>query len=236
MERDYLNVRGKALGIGALSYTALKSGAVLESFETLLGRWLPTLAASSGVGLKVVRSVIEALALITLVALAERALLLWKTRKIRGEWIYKSSSTNWGHVKIDLTGTDLRYSVDLYKDKSDLVDGVINRAPGRRFAHGFDRSTMYTGYHFYVWYRVPATRFGDVDYPERSGLLTLTPTNEADNYAATWERTGSMTVPPKSRAAATAEITRLDKSSPAGSFYFFIRKEVFETNVKKIET
>jgi hypothetical protein len=208
----------------------MKSGAVLEGLEGFLRTTFPDLANTSDFSIKVMLALTEAGSLIGLIVFIEKLLLLQNTRSIRGEWVYKSSSGNWGHVRIYLEGTDLRYSVDLYLSKSDLIRALAEHIPMPTIGHGIDRLTVYSNETLYIWYHVPATRYGIIEYPERHGLLTLTRTNDKNNYSARWERTGSIASSFSTgdkQIGGTAEIARLDQGSAAGSFFFFLRKAAF---------
>jgi hypothetical protein len=229
MQRNQLNFRKESMSIGTLAYTLLKSGAAFEGLQLALKTAIPSLAASV-LSLKILEAAIEAGSLLALIAFVERILLLLKTRKLRGHWIYKSSSGNWGHVRLNVKGTTLRYAVDLYLSKADLLKGVKEHIPGPRLGHGFDELTVYTGEVLYIWYRVPGMLYEGVNYPERHGLLTLSPTIDPNSYSAQWERTGSISSPGSSSPtilSAADQVSTADRGSAVGNFFFFIREKVF---------
>jgi hypothetical protein len=238
MPRNPLSYRQQALALGALIYTVLRSGALFQVLEDGLRSAFPDLAHGSELGLKVLRALLEAGSLIAIILVLERMLLLWKTREIRGEWVYHSSSGTWGHVRIRLEGTRLRYAVDLYGSKSDAARAALEGVPLTTVGHGMDRLVACSDGMYYIWYHVPATRHGKAVYPERHGLLTLRPTLNEDTYSATWERTGSLPScePAQSSGppAITDHVARSDQEHAAGSFYFFMRKAAFQKHFDMI--
>lgn len=219
-----LNARAMSLVFGTLIYATIRTGAL---FDVLQNRLLPGLATTSPLGFAMFGAVLQALSLIAFVTAIEKIVLLWTTRRIRGDWIYKSSSGNWGHVRISLEDSKLRYFVDLYLKTEDLLHVIEERRPATSIGHGYDKMTLYTGVVFYAWYYVPPTRVEKSDYPERQGILTVTRTLDPDNYSARWERTGVLGPSPLEPEGATAEVIKQDRRSPDGNFYFFVRKKTF---------
>lgn len=220
-----LNPRGVSLLLATLIYATLRTGALFDILEHLL---LPGLASASPLGFKLSGALIQALSLMLLITWIEKIVLSWMTRRIRGDWIYRSSSGNWGHVRISLRGSKLRYGVDLYQSKADLLRVIEQRKPATSIGSGYDRMSLYTGDTFYVWYYVPPMRVDEYDYAERQGMLTLTRTNDRNRYSARWERTGVLgQSSPDPAEGVIAEVKRRDQRSPAGSFYFFVRKKIF---------
>ncbi len=239
MTRNPLNYRYEALGIGAALYTIFKSGALLEGVESFLQGLIPELAQPSAAGMRVMRAMLEAGTLIAAILWIERILLWWKTRDIRGDWIYQSSSGNWGYARIGILGTGLSYAVDLYLHKSDLLRALTSGVSIGSIGHGRDKLVLHSDGNYYVWYHVPQMRHATVVYPERFGILTLRPTLSRDNYSASWERIGALGSPapePQNGALVTAALNENDRANAAGNFCFFMRRKRFEKNPESVGT
>jgi hypothetical protein len=214
-----LNTRNAAMFLGALIYAALRAGALFD----VLDRLFPGLQKSSPLSFETLSAVVQGVSLVLLVTGIESVVLSWVTRRIRGDWIYLSSSGNWGHVRIKLKDSKLRYKVDLYLKKEDLLRVIEEHKPGTSIGSGYDKMTLFTGDAFYAWYYVPQTG----KYPERQGMLTLTQTNDENRWAAWWERTGALRQSQTDLKGAMARVMLLDQRSPAGEFEFFVRKKTF---------
>src|SRR4028118_684796 len=211
-----VNVKARALAlvVGALLYAATQNAA-----------WWPDLAEPVTVTMRIAGLVLRATSLIFLVSVIERMILRWLTRRIRGEWIYQENSGYWGYARIFLQASRLRYSVDLYKNRDDLLEALQRGKPVPTMGHGDGRvSFLHADGRFTTWYHVPAF----LDYPERHGTLTLNPTNDPNNYHGRWERTGSLgPADRKSGDETAAKLARRDKRQDSGNFKFFMRKKVF---------
>jgi hypothetical protein len=205
--------------LGALIYAALRTGALFD----VLDRAFPGLQKSSPLSFEMLGAVVQGVSLVLLVAGIESVVLSWTTRQIRGDWVYLSSSGNWGHVRIKLKGSKLRYKVDLYLEKKDLLCVIERHKPAPSIGSGYDKMTLFTGDAFYAWYYVPPTG----KYPERQGMLTLTRTNDENRWAAWWERTGALRQSQTDPKGAMARVMVLDQRSPAGEFEFFVRTKIF---------
>jgi hypothetical protein len=96
---------------------ALSAGSILFSVIAVIV--LPSLAnlrGHSGWG-AIVSVLISALALGLIVRTIQRVLLNMWSQPIRGTWTYESTSGNWGLARIQLSGSGLKYTVDLYPDE-----------------------------------------------------------------------------------------------------------------------
>jgi hypothetical protein len=227
MLKHQVNGRTAALVAGALIYTILQSGAVLPAFET----WLAARVQASTVIVKIASSLVYAIGLVVIVPLIEIAFLWVRTRRIRGWWVYKETARSWGYARIFLDGVHLRYSVDLYASKAEVLKAIRKQA-NVRVAHGYDRMTVYADGQFYAWYYVPGVR----DYGERQGILTLVPANVPDDYSGSWARLGplrpAVEMSGNKRLAAVAQ---RDEQLSAGNFEFFLRKKAFLAQANTIE-
>jgi hypothetical protein len=219
-----VNTKARTLALiaGALIYTTAQTAA-----------WWPDIAQSVALNMRIAGVVLRATSLILLVAIVEHLVLWWMTRRIRGEWIYQENSEYWGYAVISLQGSRLRYSVDLYRTKVDLLKALKHSEPVPTMGHGDGHvSFLYSDGRFLTWYHVPAF----LDYPQRHGTLTLAPTNDSNNYHGGWERTGAL-VPTAETSGdqAAAELARRDEQQHSGTFKFFIRKKIFLSQTQNVE-
>lgn len=225
-----LSYRNESLLIGATIFVALKSSVIQDAWVTALFGFLGIAGSPASSGFLLSRAAIDATSLVLLIALLERAILYCRTRGIRGEWVYHSSSGTWGYVRIQLEGTHLRYYVDLYGAESDIEQSVVDSLPTATVGSGTDRLIVFSDGAYYIWYHIPPTRSGSITYAERHGLLTLRPAAADGTYIGSWERTGclAVSIDPAMRSSATVPRVAEAKSEHAsGSFYFFMRKADF---------
>lgn len=203
-----------ALAAGAVIYTGIQNAA-----------WWPDLAQPVALNMRIFGLVLRATSLLSVVSVVALIGLWLATWKIRGEWIYQENTGYWGHARISVSWTRLRYAVDIYKNKSDLLTALREDRNVAAIGHGDDRiSFLDPNGRFNCWYHVPAS----LDYPERHGTLTLTPTNSSNNYHGLWERTGVLGPAAGTSGDRTAaELKRKEKQQQSGTFKFFVKKRIF---------
>ncbi|MEO3692434.1 hypothetical protein [Roseateles paludis] len=232
MKHWRVSQRNGALAAGALIYSLIRTSLPKPLADDWLATLLPTLPVSLGfLQSKVVQSMLEGVGLVTLILLAEIVLLWWSARPLLGEWVYKSSAGNWGHVrmKIDKSEARLSYDVNLFKDESDLLHSIQTRQLRGCIGHGNDRFTLHDKDTTMIWYHVPERRTGESYYPERQGILTLDRDEDPDQLHARWARIGSMTSSLDAKSAPkTGDINKKDNSAASGTFLFFERRKVYE--------
>lgn len=227
-KRGTLNFRGLAVTIAVFLYAIAKSHGALTEFTSTLLPDNPAVRTA----IKVIQPLFEGITLALCIFILEWLGVRLLTGNIRGEWIYRSSANNWGHVMFFAKGRELRYSVDLYQSKEDLLANIEKRHPSALIGHGVDQMVFYYGDKVVVWYDVPEVVKESVYYPKRKGILTLQHTNYADSWEGTWERIGlfeynnALVAPGVIKA-----ITEKDKALSKGTFDFFYKKAYFITGV-----
>lgn len=234
-----LSFRNESLVLGATIFVVLKSGVIQDSWVSALFSALGLISAPTSSGFLLSRAAIDACSLVLIIALLERAILFYKTRGIRGEWIYHSSSGTWGYVRIRLDGTHLRYFVDLYSTKVDLKRAVVSELPTATVGSGTDRLIVFSDGAYFIWYHIPPTRSGQITYAERHGLLTLRPAAAEGSFIGSWERTGCLAVsvdPATTASATTPRVTEARSEHASGSFYFFMRKADFVREEERVSS
>lgn len=225
-----LSFRNESLVLGATIFVVLKSSVIQETWVSTLFAALGLSGGPNSTGFLLSRAAIDAFSLVLIIAVLERTILHYKTRSIRGEWVYYSSSSTWGYARIQLEGTHLRYFVDLYATKDDLKRAIVSKLPTATVGSGTDRLIVFSDGAYFIWYHIPPTRSGSITYAERHGLLTLRPTAAEGNYIGSWERTGCLAVsvdPATTASATTPRVSEARSEHASGSFYFFMRKEDF---------
>ncbi|MCX4389609.1 hypothetical protein OG777_22135 [Micromonospora peucetia] len=117
---------------------------------------------------------LSALSLAVLAGLVQRLFLMIWAQPVLGEWIYRSSSGNWGLARIDLRGGELSYSVQLYRTEQD-AQAAVRGEPGfvtRCFATVSSVGVTYEKGQVELIYKISDAH---EDYATRSGMLTLRP-------------------------------------------------------------
>ncbi|MEV1331885.1 hypothetical protein AB0J20_20185 [Micromonospora costi] len=120
---------------------------------------------------------ISALSLALIAAVVQRVFLLIWAHPVLGQWIYESSSGNWGLARLDLRGGELTYSVQLYRTEEDAQAAVRGepRFVSRCFATVSSVGVTYEKGQVELIYKIGQAH---EDYAERSGMLTLSPLSE----------------------------------------------------------
>ena len=118
--------------------------------------------------------IVSALSLTLIVSSFQRLLLVIWANPILGRWIYESSSSNWGIADLAFKGSELTYSVQLYKSKEDTVSALREEAgfASKCFATVSSSAVSYENGTVELIYRISQT---DVSYNTRGGMLTLRP-------------------------------------------------------------
>lgn len=225
-----LSYRNESLAAGATVFVVLKTAVIQDAWVTAFFSAIGVVAASNSIGFMVMRAAVDACSLVLLIALFERVILFRKTRAIRGEWVYHSSSGTWGYVRICLEGTHLRYYVDLYDSREALRRAVVARLSTVSIGSGTDRLIVFSDGVYSIWYHIPPTRAGSITYAERHGLLTLRPKGMEGTFTGSWERTGCLAIsvdPAEKPAVAGPIISEARLEHASGSFLFFMRKADF---------
>jgi hypothetical protein len=157
-DRDAETVRGGAFGIAVVAYSIL----------------VVATSAQTGDIHPVVQVLLAAVSLAGIVALVEGAARRLRTRAVRGIWMYRSSSSNWGLAEISGRRNGLYYSVQLFADEESLL--ACYRGEGTNW-HSFLGHTESTFVEFserqlHIRYEVNYT---GPQYPSRAGFLVLQP-------------------------------------------------------------
>lgn len=115
-----------------------------------------------------------ALSLAVIVRLVQRLLLLAWARPVLGRWVYESSSGNWGLAVIDIHGGELRYSVQLYATRAEVLAAVLGQpdAVSSCFATVTSVGVTFHNGSVELIYKIDQT---SNEYAPRSGMLTLSP-------------------------------------------------------------
>lgn len=160
-DRDIDGVRQAALASGAALFSGLN--VVALGIVRPSGLWQISAATLA-----------SALSLAVVVRGFQRAFIHSWARPVLGRWVYRSSSGNWGLAIIDIRGGDLRYSVQLYRSKGDVI-AAARQDPGfvsRCFATVSSVGVTYAGGQVELVYKIDNA---DEGYAPRSGMLTLSP-------------------------------------------------------------
>jgi hypothetical protein len=166
-DRPSSTVRNYALAIGAIVFVSLS-----VSLSGPLGK-LPDL----------LRVILGAVGLALLVRVVEFVLLRLRAAPMIGQWVYHSTSGNWGLATMRLSGDSLTYEVGLYFTEADLrlaVAGSTAKLAGS--ARG--EFGVYEDGEFRVHYNI---RYSSPDYPARQGSLVVkTVAGGADQLHGYW--------------------------------------------------
>lgn len=231
--------RNRALILGALVYTLIKAGIPKNLADAWLLALAPSLSGSmSALQTKLAQSALEGVGLITLILGAEMAILWWSARDLLGEWIYKSSSSNWGHVKLHIDKSEgrLRYDVDLFSSEEGLLHALRTGQLRHSIGHGVDLLSLHDNQSTRIWYHVPETRKDNDYYPERQGILTLERSKSPHSLLARWARIGSISTSIDVKGAGrSSEINKRDSANASGTFLFFERRSLYEARLAKEE-
>lgn len=116
----------------------------------------------------------SAVSLAVLVRLLGWALLWVRSRRIRGWWVYRSSAANWGLARISLTGSTLRYEVQLFETLEGLRSALDGRPISDHDFLGHTTSTFceYDDHQVNIRYEVSQA---STRYEPRAGFLVLRP-------------------------------------------------------------
>ncbi|HEX6682291.1 MAG TPA: hypothetical protein VF062_05825 [Candidatus Limnocylindrales bacterium] len=160
-DRNIDGIRQASLAIGAVIFSGLNI-AVLGVLEPR-GLWQIVPAV-----------IISALSLAVLVRGIQRLLLVSWARPVLGQWVYISSSGNWGLADIGIRGGEFTYSVQLYRTEQDTM-AAVRQEPGfvsRCFATVTSAGVTYEKGQVELVYKISNAEEG---YAPRSGMLTLSP-------------------------------------------------------------
>lgn len=132
----------------------------------------------------------SALSLAILVRALSWGLLWLRSRRIRGWWVYRSSSANWGLARISLTGSTLRYEVQLFE----TLDGLRSTLDGNPVKDGdflgHTTSTFceYDDHQVNIRYEISQA---STRYEPRAGFLVLRPAGPepGNNMVGYWTST-----------------------------------------------
>lgn len=163
-DRNIDGVRQASLATAAVIFSVLNI-AVLQRAD------LPDLRSKGTAVL------LSALSLALIGGVVQRLFLLIWAWPVLGQWVYESSSGNWGLARIDLRGGELTYSVQLYRTEADTL-AAVRGEPGfvaRCFATVSSVGVTYDKGQVELIYKVSGSH---EDYQPRSGMLTLTPLSE----------------------------------------------------------
>ncbi|MET8118770.1 hypothetical protein [Micromonospora sp. NPDC005189] len=120
---------------------------------------------------------LSALSLAIIGSIVQRLFLLIWAQPVLGQWIYESSSGNWGLAHIGLRGGELTYSVQLYRTERDAL-AAVRGEPGfvsRCFATVSSVGVTYEKGDVELIYKINQSH---EDYAARNGMLTLSPLSE----------------------------------------------------------
>ncbi|GAB3143388.1 hypothetical protein GCM10027290_19600 [Micromonospora sonneratiae] len=160
-DRNIDGVRQASFAVAAIIFSTLN---VVALKQADLRGFLPVAVAV----------VVSALSLALVVSLVQRLFLYIWAYPILGQWVYESSSGNWGLATLELRGGELNYSVQLYHTEADAMAAVRNE-PGfvsRCFATVSSVGVTYDRGQVELIYKVGHSHG---DYETRNGMLTLTP-------------------------------------------------------------
>ncbi|MBB5871681.1 hypothetical protein F4553_005060 [Allocatelliglobosispora scoriae] len=158
--------------IDGVRQMALAGGAVLFS---VLNSVTLAFVRPSGLGQTAVAAIVSAFSLAVIVRTLQLILLRWWAHPILGEWVYESSSGNWGLARLDIRGGDLRYTVQLYRTQADTL-AAVRQEPGfvaKCFATVTSVGATYLDGQVELVYKIGTTT--QEGYAPRSGMLTLSP-------------------------------------------------------------
>lgn len=116
----------------------------------------------------------SALSLAVLVRLLGWFLLWVRSRRIRGSWVYRSSAANWGLARISLTGSTLRYEVQLFETMEGLRSALAGQPirDGDFLGHTTSTFCEYDDHQVNIRYEVSQA---STRYEPRAGFLVLRP-------------------------------------------------------------
>ncbi|MCI4062563.1 hypothetical protein MRQ36_08295 [Micromonospora sp. R77] len=123
---------------------------------------------------KLLAVLLSAFSLALIGGVVQRMFLSIWAHPVLGQWVYESSSGNWGLARIDLRGGELTYAVQLYRTEEDAL-AAVRGEPGfvsRCFATVSSVGVTYEKGQVELIYKVDRSH---EDYATRSGMLTLTP-------------------------------------------------------------
>lgn len=124
----------------------------------------------------------SAVSLAVLVRSLSWALLWTRSRRIRGWWVYRSSAANWGLARISLTGSKLRYEVQLFETLEGLRSTLEGNPVSDQDFLGHTTSTFceYDDHQVNIRYEVSQA---STRYEPRAGFLVLRPAGpQAGNH------------------------------------------------------
>lgn len=159
----------------------------------------------------------SALSLAVLVRVLSWALLWLRSRRIRGWWVYRSSAANWGLARISLTGSNLRYEVQLF-ETLDGLRSALDGDPvkdGDFLGHTTSTFCEYDDHQVNIRYEISQA---STRYEPRAGFLVLRPAgpepgNHMVGYWTSTSGTGSGEIY-LSRPDRISAISPADKEEP----------------------
>lgn len=104
-----------------------------------------------------------------------------RTRDVRGQWVYRSSSTNWGLAEISQTGTNLAYEVQLFATRAGVEAALAGDPVPAEELLGHTTSTFCEFEDGRVAIRYVVAR-SSTNYEKRAGFLELVPTGVGSEY------------------------------------------------------
>lgn len=157
-------LRQLSIAAAAITYSAIVAGLAPEIATTL--DQLPEGAAA------LLRTLTSAVTLLALISGFQRFVVYVWAKPYLGEWVYESSSGNWGYARIVTQSSDLAYEVYLYQTREAIRRAVSSHFGAPHGCIGATHSTMvrYDGNNVELVYVVDNT---DPSYRAREGILTL---------------------------------------------------------------
>lgn len=164
INRSTSDVRALALGFSTLVFALLvvKVQPFLTHFDPLI------------------QVLIAAVSLGTCVTFSEWFLQFCRTKKVRGQWIYRSSAGNWGLACIKQIGFDISYEVQLFATESGLQGALTNQPVPAEEILGHTVSEFCEYQDGVVSIRYIIQRSAN-NYEKREGFLELVPHGIEEN-------------------------------------------------------
>ncbi len=194
-------VRNTALGLAIVGYTTLDTLATSDFVHSHFSSVSPTV-------LTVLLILSKAIEFTTLFLILEAILLKIWARHILGCWAYRSESGNFGLATISLAAGRMKYRVELYKTKEEVIGALKKDVKVRPFAQVHSLISEYEDGEFYTDYHI---EHAEKTFMRRKGLLRLIPTTRRGVMTGYWHST----------------YTSPDPAQPNEGTLEFLRKKVF---------